>query len=476
MAARSLAVLRFRYHAAMTYSKSLFIFRRDLRLDDNTGLLEAHKGSKTVMPCFVFDPNQVEKHDYLSLNALQFMLESLEDLANQIKARSGELYFFYDHPHKALTEIIHQEKIEAVYINRDYTPYSQKRDDELAAVCSELGVALHSFGDVLLHEPEEISNDNAEPYTVFTSFWKKASNLSVRKPRKHTYKNFMRSPPALRLDEMIERILPYSNPNLFARGGRASALKVLRALGEYSKYENERDYPSREATTGLSAHNKFGTCSIRELFYALQRALGPKHPLLRQLFWRDFFTHIAFHFPHVFGNPFRTRYNDFPWENDQAKFELWCRGETGFPVVDAGMRQLNATGCMHNRVRMLTASFLVKDLHIDWRWGEKYFASKLVDYDPAVNNGNWQWCASTGCDAQPYFRIFNPWLQQKKFDPDCEYIKRWVPELQAFEAKEIHALQEKRPSRALNYPPPMVQHLEEKRRAERFFHRASGTS
>ena len=269
-------------------------------------------------------------------------------------------------------------------------------------------------------------------------------------------------------------ILPKSdyNDEIFARGGRKNAQKVLNRLADFNDYDTDRDIPAKEATTGLSAHNKFGTVSIREVYHAVTDALGSSHTIIRELYWRDFFSHVAFHFPHIFGHAFHKKYEQLEWENSRKKFKVWCDGKTGFPIVDAGMRQLNVTGFMHNRVRMIVASFLVKDLHIDWRWGEKYFAQNLVDYDPAVNNGNWQWAASTGCDAQPYFRIFNPWIQGKKFDLDCIYIKKWVPELRKYSAKDIHRLEK---GGALDgYPEAIVDHSEAKQVAEDMFIEASG--
>lgn len=227
-----------------------------------------------------------------------------------------------------------------------------------------------------------------------------------------------------------------------------------------------RNLPSLSGTTGLSAHHKFGTISIRESYWAVRSALGKSHTLVRELYWRDFFTHIGFHYPHVLSGCFHERYDTLKWENDEVKFKAWCQGRTGFPIVDAGMRELNITGFMHNRMRMITASFLVKDLHIDWRWGEKYFAQRLVDYDPLVNNGNWQWAASTGCDAQPYFRIFNPWLQQAKYDPKCLYIKQWVKELAGCTPKRIHRIQDNIPT---EYVSPIVDHAVASQKAKAMF-------
>jgi deoxyribodipyrimidine photo-lyase len=239
-------------------------------------------------------------------------------------------------------------------------------------------------------------------------------------------------------------------------GNFDSAAATLQKLKNHQEYAQLHDFPEHQ-TTLLSAHLKFGTLSIRQVYQHLAHLFGPQHPLIRQLYWRDFFTHIAYHAPHVFGHPFNPQYAELSWNVSSDAFERWCTGTTGFPLVDAGMRQLLETGYMHNRVRMVTASFLVKDLSIDWRCGERYFAQQLIDYDPALNNGNWQWVASTGCDSQPYFRIFNPWLQQKKFDPACTYIKQYVPELRQLSARQIHTWYTQE-ARGNSYPIPMLDH------------------
>ena len=243
--------------------------------------------------------------------------------------------------------------------------------------------------------------------------------------------------------------------------GRKECLDILSNLTRFNNYEVERDYPSKERTTHLSPYLKFGTCSIREAYHRIKTVLGNEHPLIRQLYWRDFFVQIGYYFPRVFNSAFREKFNEIKWQNNMNIFELWCNGKTGFPIVDAGMRELNSTGYMHNRVRMIVSSFLVKDLHLDWRKGEEYFANKLIDLDIAVNNGNWQWTASTGCDAQPYFRIFNPWIQQRKYDPDCKYIKKWVPELKEVKREIIHNWFKQKETKSINYPKPIVDHNKE---------------
>jgi deoxyribodipyrimidine photo-lyase len=240
-------------------------------------------------------------------------------------------------------------------------------------------------------------------------------------------------------------------------------------LESLSDYEVQRDYPAQDFTSHLSAHNKFGTVSIREVYHRIRKLFGASHTLISELYWRDFFTHIVYHFPHVMGGAFHEKYNGLKWANREDFFKAWCEGRTGFPIVDAGMRELNTTGHMHNRVRMVVSSFLVKDLHIDWRWGERYFAQQLTDYDPAVNNGNWQWAASTGCDAQPYFRIFNPWKQQQRYDLDCEYIKKWIPALRSLPPKDIHDLEKQRERKPGSYPEPIVNHRIASAAAESMF-------
>jgi deoxyribodipyrimidine photo-lyase len=262
-----------------------------------------------------------------------------------------------------------------------------------------------------------------------------------------------------------------SAPERAELGGRARAQAILGAIGTHASYATDRDRMDRAGTTRLSAHHKFGTVSIRESYHTVAKTLGPGHPLIRQFYWRDFFTHIAWHFPHVFGHAFQRKYDSLIWRGREEWFEAWCAGRTGFPIVDAGMRELAATGFMHNRARMIVASFLVKDLHIDWRRGEQWFAQSLTDYDPAVNNGSWQWAASTGCDAQPYFRIFNPWLQQKRFDPDCVYIRRWVPELAETTPALIHGWHTPTMLDTGSYPRPIVDHDTQKAGALAMFRR-----
>jgi deoxyribodipyrimidine photo-lyase len=404
--------------------RSLFIFRRDLHIVDNIALIEACRQSQTVIPCFIFTPEQIESNPYRSDHCLTFMIEALEDLQEQLQ---GKLYFFYGEPEKICGRCIEELKIDAVFANRDYTPYSQKRDQKIQKVCQKKGAAFHLFDDALLHAPEETVKANGDPYTIFTPYFRHASGLIVPRPQGKPGERFFRGKIRFAKGKsLLDAIHPKGCKNLWP-GSRAAACRILKKIGSFANYASSRDILSKE-TTHLSPYLKFNVVSIREVYHRVAGKLGQHHELIRSLYWRDFFTGIACFFPHVFEGAFHAKWDRLKWSYDKRAFQKWCDGMTGFPVVDAGMRELNATGFMHNRARMICASFLVKDLHLPWQWGEKYFAKKLIDYDPAVNNGNWQWAASTGCDAQPYFRIFNPMNQQKKFDPDCLYIEKWVPE------------------------------------------------
>jgi deoxyribodipyrimidine photo-lyase len=441
------------------FRESLFIFRRDLRLVDNTALNAALAQSDKVIPCFIFDPRQIKNNDYFTAPGFQFMLESLQEISEALEKKGAKLYIFEGAAEDIVGKIALERKIGAVFFNRDYTPFSRERDDAISQVCRESGVSTHIFGDCLLNEPEDSCKDDGSPYTVFTAFFKKNSQKKIRDMAITEEGSFLNDKLEIESPELFKSLLKkYSGPAIYS-GGRKAALGILSEFETLRGYSKERDFPVLDATTHLSPHNKFGTVSIREVFHAASEYLGSTHAIIRQLYWRDFFTHIGYFFPHVFKGAFHKKFDRIQWENSTVKFEAWASGRTGFPIVDAAMAELNKTGFMHNRCRMITASFLVKDLHIDWRWGEKYFATKLVDYDPAVNNGSWQWAASTGCDAQPYFRIFNPWLQQEKFDNECIYIKKWLPELKYVEPKVLNGLfksKEKIPG----YPEQIVNHAE----------------
>lgn len=436
-------------------SNALFIFRRDLRVSDNTGLIEAVQNNTNVVTAFFFDPRQItSQNKYKSNTAINFMLQSLQNLEEQIKSAGGKIYFFFAKPEDTLPKIIKDLSIENVYINKDYTPFSISRDKEIQKVCNTLKVNLHISEDLLLTNPDAVKTKAGNFYSIFTPFYKSTAPLEIPKPKSLSKIAAIKAKPSSSIE------LKYAEEKLATedispiKGGTKEGLKILKNLSEFKNYAKTRDLPTID-TTHLSAHLKFGTISIRQTYHAIKDQKIPS--LLKQLYWRDFFTYVAYHNPKVFKGPYKDI--KIKWSASKSVFEKWCNGQTGFPIVDAGMRELNQTGFMHNRVRMVVSSFLVKDLHINWQWGEQYFAQKLVDYDPSVNNGNWQWSASTGTDAVPYFRIFNPWTQQKKFDAQAEYIKKWIPELKDISPKVIHTWY-KSYDATIDYPKPIVNHDE----------------
>lgn len=448
--------------------RAAFLFRRDLRLHDNTGLAFAMAHADEVLPCFVFDPRQTEdRGPWFAPNALQVLLEALDDLDEQLAEVGARLLRFVGRPEDVVERLVRESNVQAVVANTDHTPFARRRDDEISERCASLEVPLHLEADLLLNAPGSVLT-GGRAYRVFTPYFKAASKRPVPEPRAPEGGRLVA--PALPFEApagTADRLLPERRA-LHLRGGRREALAVLERVGEHGRYAEHRDLPAVHGHTSLSAHLKTGSVSVREAWHGIAAALGVDHPLLRQLHWRDFFTQLAWFHPHVFDGAFRPELDAVEWDDAPALLEAWCAGLTGFPIVDAGMRQLAATGFMHNRVRMIAGSFLVKDLHIHWRQGEQHFARHLVDYDPCVNNGNWQWVASTGADAQPFFRIFNPWSQQARFDPDCIYVKRWVPELAGLPAAVIHALATRRPP-GLGYPTPIVEHRVEAREAEERF-------
>lgn len=443
------------------YKLSLFIFRRDLRLNDNIGLIKAMQESELVIPCFIFDPRQIgSENEYKSDNCVQFLIESLIDLEKELQKYNAKLYIFYGKAEDVIKKLT-KLNINSIFCNEDYTPFSIMRDNAISKICILNSIEFNSCFDILLINPKLIKKQDGTPYTIFTPFFKHCvKTYKIDNVNKFNNQNFYTKKIKIsQSNDIFDQILNIKNEEIYVQGGRSNGLKLLKQIKKFINYNVEHNFPAIK-TTGMSAHLKFGTISIREAYHSIKSTLGINSPLIRQLYWRDFFTYIAYHSPFVFGHSFKLKYDKLWWQNDNQKFNLWCNGLTGFPIVDAGMRQLNKTGFMHNRVRLIVASFLVKDLHIDWKLGEKYFAQKLVDYDPAVNNGNWQWCASTGADAQPYFRIFNPWLQQKKFDPKCEYIKKWVPELKHLDIKVIHNLHKSNYEKNI-YPSPIINHEKE---------------
>ena len=443
------------------YKKTLFIFRRDLRIEDNIGLIEALQNSKEVIPCFIYDENIIKKLKDSKFR-WSFLNESLVDLDNQLKKKGTSLQILEGKPEKILDSMIKKHNLNAVFLNTDFTNYAQRRDEKIFQICKKNKISFHSTLDFLLHNPNEIKTNEGSPYTIYSFFYKKANQTTIRKISKNIKKNYSKE---IISDIKIKNSKVKNNEIL---GGRKEALKIVRNLDNFRDYDKIRDFPGLNQTTMLSAHNKFGTISIREIHNQIKEILGSDHTIMGEIYWREFFSYILFHFPHAQKTSFRQKFQKIPWSKSKESFRKWSEGKTGFPIVDAGMRQLNKTGFMHNRVRMIVASFLTKDLHIDWRLGERYFAEKLIDYDPAVNSGNWQWAASTGCDSVPYFRIFNPWRQQERFDSNCDYIKKWIPELEEIDPKNIHNFWKEFPKN-IEYTKPMLVHKIEAEKTKLIF-------
>jgi deoxyribodipyrimidine photo-lyase len=413
---------------------NIFWFRRDLRLEDNAALYHALKAGKPVMPIFIFDANILDKLEDKEDARVTFIHQTIEQIQKQIVKLGSSLKVFYGKPVDVYKKLIDEYKIEAVYTNHDYEVYANERENAIKKIVATKNIELKTYKDQVIFEKDEVLKDDGKPYTVFTPYsrkWKATLKPFYYKPypTKKYFKNFIKQ------DE--QKI-----PTLKSMGFVPTSIQFpTEQLNEevVKKYSANRDFPSMSGTSKLGLHLRFGTISIRLL---LAKSLTLNETYVNELIWRDFYHMIIHHFPHVgTGKAFRQEYDLIEWRKDTGEFEKWCNGQTGYPIVDAGMRELNETGFMHNRVRMIVASFLTKHLLLDWRLGEAYFAKKLLDFDFAANNGGWQWAAGSGCDAAPYFRIFNPYLQTKRFDANFNYIKKWVPEFQEF-----------------NYPKPIVEH------------------
>ncbi|UUX93604.1 cryptochrome/photolyase family protein [Methanoplanus endosymbiosus] len=464
------------------YKISVHIFRRDLRLNDNTALLNALERSEEVIPVYIAEPELGVNNPHIPVIRHSFIIRSLNELDQELRDKGSRLFYFSEGTGRALKYLIREIGADAVFANRDYSPYAGIRDIKVTEILKSAGIPDYNLTpDLMLNDPDRILRKDGGTYSVFTPYFRRAEEYQVITPQRCRDDNFYRSNDTdsdrnkipedyIRKEDKYGEDIHKTDPESYhLRGGRGEALYLLEKLAELNDYSNTRNIPSVKGTTYLSAHLRFGTVSVREVYHAISGTQGYDSELLRQLYWRDFYTYIARHNPHIFSGPFHRKYETLPWNNDRKLFEKWCSGNTGFPIVDAGMRELNSTGYMHNRVRMITASFLVKDIHINWMWGERYFASKLLDYDPCVNNGNWQWSASTGSDSQPWFRIFNPWLQQKKYDPDCIYIKRWIPELSDISSEWIHNPNIMNKHEIEGYPRPVAEHREESQFSRKIF-------
>ena len=420
-------------------------FRRDLRVDDNHALYNALISGYPVLPVFIFDTDILSQLEEKTDRRVNFIFQTLEAINRELKHnyQSG-IQFYYGSPEKVFPEIIRNYDVKSVFCNEDYEPYAIRRDENVKAMLSKHAVSFQSNKDQVIFHKDEIMKKDGTPYTVYTPYSNVWLSLFREKGTVH-YSS----------EQHLDNLLQFTPKNFSIE--RIGFIETESAISQpdideevIRNYEKTRNFPYlTHGVSGMSVHLRFGTVSIRKLAVQTARL---SEVYLKELIWREFFMQILYHFPHVANHSFKAKYDNISWELNEEHFGRWCEGKTGYPIVDAGMRELNSTGVMHNRVRMITASFLTKHLLIDWRWGEAYFANKLLDYDLAANNGNWQWVAGCGCDAAPYFRIFNPAEQQRKFDPEMNYVKKWVSE---FGTK--------------NYPDPIVEHTFARNRVlERF--------
>ena len=414
---------------------SIFWFRRDLRLHDNAGLYHALKSENPVLPVFIFDKNILDKLEDKKDRRVEFIHNAVSEMQDELLKFGSSLLVKYGSPEEIFPALLNEYDVSEIYTNHDYETYAHDRDNAVSEYAMSEGVEFKTYKDHVIFEKNEVLSGAGTPYTVFTPYsrkWKeKALDTSYLEsyPNEEYFNNFLKAEemPIPSLEDMGFEKVEYNFPS---KEVRENIVK---------NYAEKRNFPAIEGTSRLSVHLRFGTVSIRDL---ARKAKDLSETWLNELIWRDFYANILYHFPHVGqGHAFRREYEKIEFRNNEVEFQKWCEGKTGYPIVDAGMREMNATGFMHNRVRMITASFMIKHLLIDWRLGEAYFAKKLNDFDLASNNGGWQWAAGSGCDAAPYFRVFNPRLQTEKFDKSLEYIKKWVPELNTFD-----------------YPQPMVDH------------------
>ncbi|TAE03544.1 MAG: deoxyribodipyrimidine photo-lyase [Bacteroidetes bacterium] len=428
---------------------TIFWHRRDLRLDDNAGLYQALKSGFPVLPIFIFDKNILDKLDDPSDRRVNFIYQELENIKNELEKIGSSLLIFYGNPLEIWQELIKKHEIKAVYTNTDYEPYAINRDLEVQKLLDSQKIAFHSFKDQCILDHKEVLKDDGTPYSIFTPYSKKWKSvltdfhLKSYKNEKY-FANFLKTAPFESVS--LEKMGFQNKKDVFPE--KIVSDQII------AQYADKRNFPAIKGTSRLSVHLRFGTISVRTL---ARQGLGKEGTWLNELIWRDFYMMILAKFPKVVDQSFKKQYDRIQWRNNPEEFEAWCEGKTGYPIVDAGMRELNATGFMHNRVRMIVASFLTKHLLVDWRWGELYFAKKLLDFDLSANNGGWQWAASCGCDATPYFRIFSPLAQTAKFDKDLIYIKKWIPELQTFA-----------------YPKPIVKHEFARERALETYKKALG--
>jgi len=432
----------------MSKKVNIFWFRRDLRLDDNVGFYNALQSKNPILPIFIFDSEILKKLPKDDAR-VSFIFETVQKMRSELQDNfESSIAIYHGKPKSIIEEILNDFEVEEVYTNHDYEPYARERDEEIKEFLSDKNVAFNTFKDQVIFEKNEVVKKDGDPYVVYTPYmrtWKekfKEHNLTIYYTNSYLSNLIEHTRlPNLTLSDIgfkksTQEITPYTvTPTLI------------------QEYEETRNFPAKDATSRLGPHLRFGTVSVRKM---IKKAIAEKNEIFwQELIWREFFMQILWHFPETKDKAFKSKYDKIEWRNNEKEFDAWCKGETGYPLVDAGMRQLNETGFMHNRIRMLVGSFLCKHLLIDWRWGEAYFAEKLHDYEMASNVGNWQWVAGSGVDASPYFRIFNPTTQIKKFDKDLKYIKKWVPNYQE-----------------LTYPKEIVDHKEARERCLKVYKEA----
>ncbi len=445
----------------------LFIFRRDLRIEDNTSLIELSKLVKRVIPIFIYTKVQASKaNKYRSLNSLQFLTESLVDLNSSVGNKLA--VFETSNELSVIKTLAKRHKVSHIGYNMDYTPFAIKRDKKIASMAKRMGIEVVSMEDYTIIPTTEVRNDGF--FSVFNAFYNRMMKAKIEKPRKARI-SFMGISGGSYLSKAKREYMNH-NKEIIVHGGRRNGMKKLGNLGKFKNYAKIRDYPKHD-TTLLSAYIKYGCVSMREVYWAMVKKTGKKSELVRQLIWHDFYANLMKYLPPkktIGGGNFKGK--SIRWTSSASRLRAWEEGRTGFPMVDAGMRQLNTVGWMHNRVRLIVSNFLSMVLHIDWRKGERYFATKLVDYDVSSNNGNWQWSTGVGTDRTGYLRIYNPFSQSEKLDKDCEYIKRWIPELKGVDKRDIHRWEkvcEERRGEGVKYPCPIVDIGEAMKRAKKMY-------
>jgi deoxyribodipyrimidine photo-lyase len=467
----------------------LFLFHRDLRLHDNTSLIAQLKRVKEgVIPIYIFTPEQIDpkKNKYFSNNSVQFMIESLFELSQEISKKGGRLYFFYGNVKTVLQEIESTVKLTSISFNIDYTPFARKRLHIMKMFCEKRKIEMYCKEDYALYDfidGQTLKQTDKKPYLVYTPFFNFVTNTLKPRPidtfqhfHFQTQKRFTLLSTFFDFEKKRKTLYTH-NPYINVEGGRRNGLRILSNAALFKDYSACRDNLTYQ-TTYLSAYLHYTPISIREVY----QKFGKNYGICRELIFRDFYMNIVYYFPHVLqgqvggkNKSFRNDYDKIIWKFSKNTFQKWCQGQTGFPVVDAGMRQMNKTGYMHNRCRMIVSNFLVKDLHIDWRHGEKYFAKTLEDYDPINNSSGWQWSAGTGTDAQPYFRVFNPWTQQLDYDSQCKYIKKWIPELKEIAVDDIQRWFDptvRKKYKNIHYPAPIVDHEKERKISTELYKKA----